>query len=135
MSVVVGYAPSVQGDAALRAGAREARRRKVDLVVASHAYYDADNHRTVADATVVGEALTAQEDGETPTFTVRSSDQEDVGDFLLEVAGEVSATLLVIGLRRKSRIGKLNLGATARKVVMDAPCPVLAVKAGGVSSS
>jgi nucleotide-binding universal stress UspA family protein len=66
---------------------------------------------------------------------VRSSDQEDVGDFLLEVAGEVSATLLVIGLRRKSRIGKLNLGATARKVVMDAPCPVLAVKAGGVSSS
>ncbi len=35
---------------------------------------------------------------------------------------------MVIGLRRKSPIGKLNLGASARRVVLGAPCPVLTVK-------
>lgn len=41
---------------------------------------------------------------------------------------EVAASLVVIGLRRKPPIGKLNLGASARRVVLGAPCPVLAVK-------
>lgn len=49
---------------------------------------------------------------------------------LLEAANEHTADLLVIGLRRRSPVGKLVLGSNAQEILLAADCPVLAVKAG-----
>jgi nucleotide-binding universal stress UspA family protein len=48
---------------------------------------------------------------------------------LIAVAEETDAELIVIGLRRRTPVGKLILGSNAQRVLLDAPCPVLAVKA------
>jgi nucleotide-binding universal stress UspA family protein len=54
----------------------------------------------------------------------------DPAEDLLGIVEEVKAELIVIGLRRRSPVGKLILGSNAQRVLLDAACPVLAVKAG-----
>jgi nucleotide-binding universal stress UspA family protein len=44
------------------------------------------------------------------------------------VADELSASLNVIGLRRRTPVGKLLLGSVAQRILLGAGCPVLAVK-------
>jgi nucleotide-binding universal stress UspA family protein len=53
----------------------------------------------------------------------------DPSEDLIAVAEEVDADLIVIGLRRRTPVGKLILGSNAQAVLLDATCPVLAVKA------
>ncbi|GAA1489589.1 universal stress protein [Brachybacterium sacelli] len=127
MTIVVGYSPSGQGAAALRAAVRSARRTGEDVVIASYQFGDGEDERGASSEEELRTAL-AGADAEGVEVSVRTRDGVDIGEFLLAVVDEVAASLLVIGLRRKSPIGKLNLGASARRVVLGAPCPVLAVK-------
>ena len=53
----------------------------------------------------------------------------DPAEDLIAVAVEVDADFIVIGLRRRTPVGKLILGSNAQRILLEAPCPVLAVKA------
>ncbi|ATG52237.1 universal stress protein UspA [Brachybacterium vulturis] len=127
MTIVVGYSPSGQGRAALRAAMRYAARNAEGIAVASHQYHDPERGVAAATEDEVRAEL-ERVGGDCGDVTVRTSAERDIGEFLLAVVDEVEASLVVIGLRRKPPIGKLNLGASARRVVLGAPCPVLAVK-------
>ena len=63
------------------------------------------------------------------TAAVRQTMGPDVAEEIVRVADEVDAELLVIGLRRRTPVGKMIMGSVAQQVLIDAPCPVLAVKA------
>jgi nucleotide-binding universal stress UspA family protein len=58
------------------------------------------------------------------SFSVSREPSEE----LLAVGRERRADLAVIGLRRRSPVGKVFMGSTAQRVLLEAPCPVLAVK-------
>jgi nucleotide-binding universal stress UspA family protein len=49
-------------------------------------------------------------------------------DALISVAQDSGAELIVIGLRRRTPVGKLILGSQAQSILLQADCPVLAVK-------
>ena len=57
--------------------------------------------------------------------------QHDLADEFLDVAREANASLIVIGLRHRSQVGKFILGSHAQRILMQADRPVLAVKADG----
>ena len=50
------------------------------------------------------------------------------GDDLVNFAIETKADEIVIGVKNRTRVGKLLLGSTAQSVVLNAPCPVVTTK-------
>ncbi|RZS82998.1 universal stress protein family protein [Motilibacter rhizosphaerae] len=130
MTIVVGYVPKPEGRAALRRAAEDARAQRERLVVVSSvpdAPSDAPGGGYEEELARVGEALSAAGIEHEVRTLVRG---HDASEELIAIAEEVGADVIVIGLRRRTPVGKLILGSNAQRILLDAPCPVLAVKAG-----
>ena len=50
------------------------------------------------------------------------------GEDLVEFANENKADEILVGVKRRSKVGKLLMGSTAQFVVLNASCPVVTVK-------
>ncbi len=59
---------------------------------------------------------------------VERGDLGDPSDAVVQVAQRRDARLVVLGLRHRSPVGKIVFGSTAQRILLDATCPVLAVK-------
>lgn len=131
MSIVVGFIPTREGRVALRAAAAEAEARNLPLSVVNSnmggGRWDADDaDRLEEEFDVIKNRLDALGIQHTVRSLARGNDPvEDI----IAVAEEVQASLIVIGLRRRSPVGKLLLGSNAQRILLDSVCPVLAVKA------
>lgn len=130
-TIVVGYVPKPEGKAALRRAAEEAKLRDSRLVVVNSHRGGREFDR---DDAIESEAQLAEVKAELGSHGVEHDVRQlvrgmDPAEDLVNVATEVDAELIVIGLRRRSPVGKLILGSNAQRVLLDAPCPVLAVKA------
>lgn len=132
MSIVVGYVPTREGRAALRRAGAEAQLKRARLVVVSSRRGGRDFDATEA-ARFEAELAAVQRQLETEgvEHEVRSLTQgNEPSEDLIETAQQTQATAIVIGLRRRTPVGKLILGSNAQRILLDASCPVLAVKAG-----
>lgn len=128
MTIVVGYVPNPSGLAALEAAITEAERRSVPLVVVNSGRLDDYTGPTFADPRDL-DALDAQLAQRGIEHEVRQMTRGLApADEILSTASEVGAELIVIGLRKRSPVGKLVTGSTAQQVLLDAPCPVLSVR-------
>ena len=131
-AVVVGYVPKPEGEAAVDQGIAEARLRGADLIVVnSHRggrEYDEDTSNR-SEQTLT--ALEAKLESSGLTYDVRQLVRGfEPAEDLISIAESCNADLIVIGLRRRTPVGKLILGSNAQRILLDAPCPVLAVKVG-----
>lgn len=128
MKILVGYVPTPEGEAALDAALDEARRRGASLVLVNTSRGDAyvDERYAKPDELDAAKARIREQGVE---VTVRQGvSGRDVADALLAAADEEGVELIVIGVRRRSPVGKLILGSTAQRILLDATVPVLAVK-------
>lgn len=131
MAIVVGYVATREGRAALKRAAEECVLRSTKLVViSSHRGgkdFDADESvRFEAELERVKEMLEQKGLEHDVRSLVRGNDP---AEDLISVAEAESADFIVIGLRRRRPVGKLILGSNAQRILLDASCPVLAVKA------
>jgi nucleotide-binding universal stress UspA family protein len=129
-TIVVGFTPSPEGWAAVRAAVGEARMRNGKVVVVHSVRgenEEADDYIAYREALAEVEDYLAS-DGVSHEINelVRG---RDPADDILDVCTKTNAALIVIGIRQRSQIGKLLLGSNALAILHDARCPVLAVKA------
>ena len=130
-NVVVGYVAKPEGQAALTSAISEAKLRGAKVIVVnSHRggqdFDRAASHKVDSEMESVRSRL--DEAGVEHEIRQLVRGFEPAED-LIGIASEVSAELIVIGLRRRSPVGKLILGSNAQRILLDAKCPVLAVKA------
>ena len=141
MSVIVGYRPEPHGEAALERGIAEAVLRDLPLHVlhsvpvsdpgsaASARGQGATLSDREADLAEIADRARKAGVADVDTHLVLESRGE--GQFLhdlLELIEKVDGTLVVIGVRDRSRVGKVVLGSRAQDVLLHVDCPVLAVK-------
>ncbi len=131
MTIVVGYVPKPEGRAALRAALEESSRRGEPLHVLNTSRGDAaidPGYATDEDlAEVRGQLERAGADFEVEHRISGRNGADDV----VAAAERLGASLVVIGLRRRTPTGKLLFGSDAQQILLDVRCPVLAVKADG----
>ena len=129
MVIVVGYVPKPEGRAALDRAIEEARLRGGRLVVVNASRGDA-----LVDAGYAGvqeiELVKSRLADSGVEFELRQLVRgHEPADEVVDLAEELGAELIVIGMRHRTAVGKFLLGSTAQRILMDAPCPVLTVRA------
>jgi nucleotide-binding universal stress UspA family protein len=131
-AVVVGYVAKPEGEAAVEQGIAEAKLRGTNLIVVNsqrggRGYDDDASLRTEHDLSALEAKLKASGVEHEVRHLVRGFEP---AEDLISIAEASGADLIVIGLRRRTPVGKLILGSNAQRILLDAPCPVLAVKVG-----
>jgi nucleotide-binding universal stress UspA family protein len=130
MRIAVGFLRSDEGQVAFQRAIEEARERNASLTVV-HSMRGGE--RDEADTVIAyNEAFEEAEeelrgtgiDYEVKRFARGNSPAED----LLQCAKDEDVDLIVIGIRRRSPVGKLLLGSNAQDVILHADCAVLCVK-------
>ena len=130
MTVTLAYVFTPEGDAALAATVDEARRRATDVLVVhvtrpavGDSPYSDEQELDAVQARLL-EAGVTSDVRQLPAGT-------DTVEAIVRAAQDSASELVVIGLRRRTAVGKLVLGSTAQHLLLNLDCPVLAVKAAG----
>ena len=136
MNVLAGFVPSPEGRAAVERAAAEARHHGGRLHLVSYVANPA-GPVDAPDYPEVRREHQAELDQQVEAFRAEGIDCEGhlaaasdgASAAILDLAADIGADLIVIGLRRRSRVGKLVMGSTAQDILMRADCAVLGVKA------
>lgn len=128
MTILVAYLPRPEGQAALDKGMEIAARRQERLVVVNATPGGSQEDPSRADTQDVErvEKLLAKSglDAEFKQFIRGKNAVSEIENLV----NALQASLLVIGLRKRSAVGKLILGSVAQDILLSVSCPVLAVK-------
>lgn len=128
MTVLIGYVPTPVGEAALAAGLAEASAHGDDVVV-----FNSPRRGSTVDANLISADASAQLLATASAAGVEARiDQTDHGadivDAFSSLIESTGARLVVIGLRRRSPVGKLMMGSDAQRLLLELDAPILAVK-------
>jgi nucleotide-binding universal stress UspA family protein len=117
MTVMAAVPDSPEGVAALAAGAAEAQLLGTDLVVVNLSL-------TPLDTSAIPTGLQVK------VIERKGKDDRDPADAVLDEIKDRAVDRLVIGLKRRSPVGKALLGSVSQRLLLDSPVPVVAVKLG-----
>jgi nucleotide-binding universal stress UspA family protein len=127
MTIAVAYRPDEFGRAALEWAAEHATAVDESIIVINisrgEPRLDAGFARG-RDIQNITDSLSAKG----VSIEVRQTVGDNVADAVLFEAEQASATMIVVGIRRRSPVGKMLMGSVAQSILLDAAVPVVAVK-------
>ena len=129
MTILVAYVPRPEGQAALEKGIEMAKSQNETLLVVNTSPGGSKENASFADVQDyerVEEILAnCGIEAELKQFVRGKTAVEEID----ELVQTRRISMLVIGLRRRSAVGKLIMGSVAQELLLTVSCPVLAVKA------
>ena len=129
MTILVAYVPRPEGQAALDKGIEIATRNQEDLMVVNATPGGTKGEPSMANVQDVErvEKLLAGS-GINATFKQFVRGKSPIEE-IQDMVDSLPVSLVIIGLRKRSPVGKLLLGSVAQEILLTVPCPVMAVKA------
>jgi nucleotide-binding universal stress UspA family protein len=128
MTVVVGYVPTPELEAALRGAGDEAKPRSEPRVVVSSRRGESNVSPTQPATSTRSRRVAELKSAGVAVEVFHRELTGDPVEAILAAVDEGGASLVVVGLKRRSAVGKLVLGSTAQTVMLRARCFVLGVK-------
>ena len=132
MKIVVGFTIADESRAALEWAIAEANRHGSEIVVVHSMEGGGGPEAEAQEVLTYRKELDAIElrltDAGIPHTVRRLIRGLSPAEDLTKVVSEEGADMIVIGMRRRSRTGKLLMGSNAQEILLMADCPVLAVK-------
>lgn len=127
--ILLAYVPSATSEAAFAFAVEEAERRDASLLVlASERAPDPRKARGVTDQRPLQERLEETGLG----FELRTVlKRDDPADDILDAVEHDDVDLVILGIRKRTPIGKILLGSTSQRVAIESPVPVVMVKPEG----
>ena len=129
MTVLLAYIRTPEGDAALAIAIAEARRRETGAVVVNVTRPAAAVDSPVSAEQNLDAVAARFAEAGVPVEVRQLPAGTDPADGVLAVSTETGPEVVVIGLRRRTAVGKLIVGSTSQQILLGVDAPVLAVKA------
>lgn len=129
MTIVVGYTTRPEGRAALERAFLEAKAHGEDVVVLNVSEGDGRADPMLASEDDLDEVRRRLHQSGVEGVVRQLVRGKDPAEEIEAIVEETGASLVVIGLRKRSPVGKLVLGSNSQKILLNIDAPVLAVKA------
>ncbi len=128
MTILVAYVPRPEGQAALEKGIEIAEHRDEKLIVINAGPGGGKEDSSLSDTQDYERVQKLLADTGIAAEIRQLVRGRGAVEEIQELVESLGASLLVIGLRRRTPLGKLIMGSVAQELLLTVNCPVLAVK-------
>lgn len=130
MTILVAYVPRPEGRAALDKGIEIAKRRNEHLLVVNASPGGGKEDPSAVDVGQFEQVEQILVDTGLKAELKQFVRGKSAVDEIQALVDTLPISVLIIGLRKRSPVGKLIMGSVAQELLLSVNCPVLAVKAG-----
>ncbi len=130
MTILVAYVPRPEGQAALDKGLEIAREKSERLIVVNASPGGQKEDDSLADVQDYERVQRVLDESGLKTDLKQFVRGKSAVEEIESLIDAQQVSLLIIGLRKRSPVGKLILGSVAQDLLLSVSCPVLCVKAG-----
>lgn len=131
LNILVGYDASKAAGEALRLAVRHARAfgGRLEVVTSIQRSHALDHQGVqIAEKKLADQMIGFFEDNDVTFETNVLISSRSPGENLVWYSQTKQVDVIFIGLKRRSKVGKLVFGSTAQYVILNAPCPVVTTR-------